>query len=138
MAQIAVREWVMSRTFKEVYEQRGALASDIRPALATAAQGIGVEVLSIDLLDIMAVGGLRTALFDLLKTQLEGEAALARARNESSTMRSLLNTARLVREHPKLLELRVPASGQKPRVTFVVSNDTAAGVAASVESPEES
>ena len=30
MAQIAVREWVMSRTFKEVYEQRAALASDIQ------------------------------------------------------------------------------------------------------------
>jgi hypothetical protein len=37
-------------------------------------------------------------------------------------MRSLLNTARLVREHPGLLELRVLSAGQKPRVTFVVNN----------------
>jgi regulator of protease activity HflC (stomatin/prohibitin superfamily) len=137
MVQIAVREWVMTRTFREVYEQRGAMVSDILPALATAAKAIGFEVLSIDLLDITAVGGLRSALFDLLKTQLEGEAALARARNESSTMRSLLNTARLVREHPKLLELRVLASGQKPRVTFVVGSEPASSVGESAASPEE-
>jgi hypothetical protein len=35
-------------------------------------------------------------------------------------MRNLLNTARLVREHPGLLELRVLSSGQRPRVTFVL------------------
>lgn len=37
-------------------------------------------------------------------------------------MRSLLNTARLTREHPGLLELRVLTSGTRPRVSFVVGS----------------
>jgi hypothetical protein len=68
------------------------------------------------------VGSMRTAYANLLATEIEGKTALAKARNEAATMRSLLNTARLVREHPGLLELRVLASGQKPRVSFVVNS----------------
>ncbi|MCG9894947.1 MAG: hypothetical protein MH204_05685, partial [Fimbriimonadaceae bacterium] len=75
----------------------------------------------VSLLDFSPQGGLRAAMNDLLKSELEGQAALARARNEAATLRSLINTARLTREHPGLLELRILAAGGKPRVSFVVS-----------------
>jgi len=71
-------------------------------------------------LDLSASGSLKSAMAERLRVQIEGEIALARARNEAATMRNLLNTARLVRQHPGLLELRVLSSGQKPKVTFVV------------------
>lgn len=120
--QIGIREWVMARTFKDAFDARANLASFVESDAVVAAAKFGVKIISIQLLDFTPVGGLRAAMADLLKTEIEGQAALARARNESATMRSLLNTARLVREHPGLLELRVLSSGQKPRVTFVVGD----------------
>ncbi|MBS1718559.1 MAG: hypothetical protein JSS72_12590 [Armatimonadetes bacterium] len=132
-AQIALREWVMARAFKDAFEQRVALAADILPAVSAATVASGIQVLALNLLDVNVVGALRSSMADLLKAEMEGEAALTRARAEAATMRSLLNTARLVREHPGLLELRVLSSGQKPKVTFVVGGDGKGVVAAAGE-----
>jgi len=137
LAQSAIREWVCASTFREAFDQRMAMAKEIEPALSEDAQRLGVKLLNVDLLDMTPVGGMRAALFDLLRVQLEGESALARARNEAATMRNLLNTARLVREHPGLLELRVLSSGQKPKVTFVVGDVVARGTGAEPESSPE-
>ena len=122
LVQTALRDWTSGRTFMDAYDQRGDLAADILLVVSEGAKAFGIEVDSLRSLDVSMVGSLRTAYSDLLKTKIEGETALARARNESATMRNLLNTARLVREHPGLLELRVLSSGQKPKVTFVVGS----------------
>jgi regulator of protease activity HflC (stomatin/prohibitin superfamily) len=135
LGQIAIREWVTTRTFKDAFEQRASLPDAIQPGLQAACKELGIKLISVALLDFSVVGSLRTAYADLLKAQIEGEAALARARNESATMRNLLNTARLVREHPGLLELRVLASGQKPRVTFVVGGGNAGAFVGSSPEP---
>jgi hypothetical protein len=100
------------------------MAADLLPVVAEGAKAIGIEVEFVQALDVSMVGTLRNAYSDLVKAQIEGEASLARARNEASTMRSLLNTARLVRDHPGLLELRVLSTGQKPKVTFVVGGQS--------------
>jgi regulator of protease activity HflC (stomatin/prohibitin superfamily) len=135
--QVGIREWVMSRAVREALDQRSSMAQDVIPAVEKAATDIGIRVVSFDLLDLSVTGGLKAAFSDLLKTQIEGEAALARARNEGATMRSLLNTARLVREHPGLLELRVLSSGQKPRVTFMVGNESRSAAGISDSNAEE-
>ena len=80
-----------------------------------------MELLGIQVLDLQPSGAMRQAQAELLKTEIEGQIMLARARNEAAALRNLLNSARLVREHPKLLELRILAAGQKPKVTFVVN-----------------
>lgn len=138
LVQIGTRDWVMTRAFNDVFDQRASLAKDIQPLITSAAADFGVKIIALDLLDLVVVGGLRTAIADSLKARIEGEAALTRARNEAATMRSLLNTARLVRQHPGLLELRILSSGQKPRVTFVVgSGDRVDKSGAAAEPVEE-
>ena len=136
LVQTALRQWTSDRTFVDAFDNRGDLAAAILPVIAEGAKEFGIEVESLRSLDISMVGSLRAAYSDLLKTKIEGETALARARNESATMRNLLNTAKLVREHPGLLELRVLSSGQRPKVTFVVGNQSAQTQAAPVE-PDE-
>lgn len=121
--QVAVRIWAAVRTLEEAIEQRESLPDDLMESMQSAAAKIGCEVLDIQLLDFQVAGGLKSAHADLLKAELEGKAAMVRARNEASTMRSLINTAKLVRDHPGLLELRVLTSGQKPRVNFSVGTD---------------
>ena len=78
VVQIALRKWVTSRTFRDAYEQRSSLAADILPSITEEVAKLGIKVISLDLLDLTIVGGLRAAYADLLKTQIEGEAALAR------------------------------------------------------------
>ncbi len=137
LVQTSLREWTSNRSFVEAYEQRGMLAAELLPQVAEKAKEFGIDVTSLSSLDVSMSGSLKAAYSDLLKTKIEGETALARARNESATMRNLLNTARLVREHPGLLELRVLSTGQKPKVTFFVGSQPPQAQSASIESEEE-
>lgn len=120
--QLAIREWVTTKTFAQAYEQRAALHTDIAEGVRHKLASVGFELIDTYSIDMTPTGGLKSAMADLLKADLEGQVALARARHEAATMRSLLNTARLVRENPKLLELRILSTGQKPRVTFMVDS----------------
>ena len=121
-AKVGMRDWVLARTLDEVMDQREELGDALLPLLVDHSEISGVKVLGVSVMEFNLVGSMRTAYANLLATEIEGKTALAKARNEAATMRSLLNTARLVREHPGLLELRVLASGQKPRVSFVVNS----------------
>lgn len=130
-AQIQLREWISPRTLQEALDARKELADAIAEPLRETASAVGLTLDGIALLDMSISGNLRAAHSDLLKAELEGQASLQRARNESATMRSLLNTARLVREHPGLLELRILTTGQKPRVHVTVNSRDGAAPSAS-------
>ena len=119
---MALRDWIVVRTLNEAVEQREEICDTVKSQVGAFAQSIGVEVRAIRLHDFTVIGNLRAAYSDLLKAELEGRAAMQRARNEAATMRSLLNTARLVRENPGLLELRALGSGQRPRLNFVIDS----------------
>ncbi|MEI7577439.1 MAG: SPFH domain-containing protein [Armatimonadota bacterium] len=131
--QLGIREWVTSKTFAEAYENRATLHTDIAEGIREKLAGVGFDLIETYLIDMTPTGGLKSAMADLLKADLEGQVALARARHEAATMRSLLNTSRLVRENPKLLELRILSTGQKPRVTFMVDSTNSHEVASSEE-----
>ena len=136
-AQILLREWITTRSLQEALDERATLAGALAEPMAETARELGVTLDSLDLLDFTISGNLRAAHGDLLKAELEGRAALQRARNEAATMRSLINTARLVREHPGLLELRILTSGQKPRVHVTVNPREGTPSAAPLASDEE-
>jgi len=130
-AQISLREWARTRTLETALLESPQAGEFLLPILVAKGKECGITVSQVNLLDVQVAGGLKAAHADILRAELEGKAALARSRNEASTMRSLLNTARLVNEHPGLLELRVLSSGQKPRVSFVVNGRS--GPSAEVE-----
>ncbi len=131
--QLGIREWVTSKTFSEAFEKRQSLHTDIAEGIQVKLASVGYSLVETYLMDMTPTGGLKAAMAELLKVDLEGQVALARARHEAATMRSLLNTARLVRENPKLLELRILSTGQKPRVTFMVDSSGAAEVSSAEE-----
>ncbi len=126
-AQMLFREALTTKTLAEALELRASLTASFLEPLQTLGKEIGVAVEAVNLLDLNIAGNVRAAYSDLLKAELEGKAALQRARNEAGTMRNLLNTARLVREHPGLLELRALSMGQKPRISFVVGQTRPTG-----------
>lgn len=130
--QIAMREWIEPKTYEDVLARKFEMQAEILPVIVEAGRKFGLAVEYIDVRDFNLTGPLKQAHAELLKTEVEGKIMLARARNEAAALRNLLNSARLVREHPKLLELRILAAGQKPKVTFVVNGSDAVG---EVESP---
>lgn len=119
---VALREWIMSRTLEEVLEGRNGLANDLFQQLKPALADKGIELESVFLVDFSLSGPLRQSMANLLKAEVDGQVSLARARNEAATLRSLANSARMLREHPRLLELRMLATGIKPKITFVVND----------------
>ncbi|MBS1719804.1 MAG: hypothetical protein JST35_05090 [Armatimonadetes bacterium] len=122
MAKIVIRDWFAARTFLQAIEERDEFEEAVKTDLASRFADKGIAIAEVFILDMNPAGGLKSAMADLLKVEIEGRVALARARNEAATMRSLLNTARLCREHPGLMELRVLSSNSRPRVTFVVGS----------------
>lgn len=137
LGQVALREWASARDLEQVMADREKLGPDIQAILEPAMSAVGLKFVAVFNRDLVISGALRTAYADLLKAQLEAKSALERARGESATMRSLLNTAKLVRENPGLLELRILSSGQKPRLSFVVQSGAIAQAAADTEAQAE-
>jgi regulator of protease activity HflC (stomatin/prohibitin superfamily) len=123
--EVALFKWVSGRTLEAVMAGYQNVSAELKEQLQAGYLAKGIELGSVDVLDFTLSGPLRQAMSELLKVDIDAKVALGRARAEAATMRSLLNTARLVREHPKLLEIRMLATGQKPKVTFLVSDSSA-------------
>lgn len=126
-AEVALYRWVSTRTLEQVLAGRATVGEDILAELQPIYQAKGVTLTEVSLSDFALSGPLRQSMSELLKVEIDSQIALARARAEAATMRSLLNTARLVRDNPKLLELRMLSTGQKPRVTFLVNDQASSG-----------
>ena len=75
----------------------------------------------------------RRLFIEIEKARLEGLAALERARGEQATLRSLANAARLLKNNPELMNLRLlqaVSGAQKGQTTLVIGQNAIAGTAA--------
>jgi len=116
-----LREQVNKVTLEEILADAAIVLVGLEEAIQPICDEIGVKAERFIVFDWTPAGNLRQAANDVLKAELEGKAALVRARNEAATMRSLANTARMVREQPGLLELRTLALMQGQRARFNVN-----------------
>lgn len=105
-AQLALRDVVARRTLDDLTAQRAQVAAELLDAARAAAAGVGLEVLGADLRDVGPPGEVRRALLQLVTARTEGLAALERARGETAALRALANGARVLADHPGLLQLR--------------------------------
>ncbi|KRQ25008.1 hypothetical protein BKG82_00330 [Mycobacteroides chelonae] len=106
-AQLQLRDAVAALTLDELLAQRGQfLGADAVARLAAEAEEFGVTVTRFVVKDIMLSGEVRKALAGPLLAREAGKAQLERARAEAAVLRSMANTAKLLRENPELLQLR--------------------------------
>lgn len=76
----------------------------------------------------------RRLFIEIEKARLEGLASLERARGEQATLRSLANAARLLKNNPELMNLRLlqaVSAAQKGQTTLVIGQNGLAGAAGS-------
>lgn len=104
--QLAVREQVLTHTMDELLQDRKAIDEAMKAAIQPDAEKMGIRIGRLAVRDFTLIGDTKRAYSEVVQAQLQAKAALERARGEGAAMRSLLNTAELVRKNPELLQLR--------------------------------
>lgn len=105
--QLALRAVVAELTLEQLLDQRTALDTMLTPPLQTWATERGLAVSRVVVRDLVVPGALKQAVANVVTAQLEGRAALERARSETAALRSLANAARSLENNPALLQLRL-------------------------------
>ncbi|MFC3383315.1 slipin family protein [Couchioplanes azureus] len=121
--QLAVRDAVAAVTFDEVLADRSRLSAGLVEAASPALDGLGIELTSAVVKDLMLPGELRRAATETLLARENGRAELERARAEAAALRTLANAARLLEQHPALLRLRTIQAAAAPGATVVLNPD---------------
>jgi regulator of protease activity HflC (stomatin/prohibitin superfamily) len=154
LLQLGLREALAGRTADEILAARGELGPAIMERAAGSMASLGVELLSVDVRDLMLPGELKRAFAGVVAARKDGEIALERARGETAALRNLANAARMLEDHPGLVQLRLlqeigASSGNTVVVNMpdgatpatrsrrVATSDTAAPPAASIAAPKD-
>lgn len=106
-AQIALRKVVGSVEFDKLLQDRVNIGSQVTSDVVINAEPLGLKVHSVEIKDVMLPAEVRKAFSEVVRARQEGQAALERARSETASLRTLANAARLMEEHPCLLDLRI-------------------------------
>ncbi len=105
--QVAVRKATATRSLDDLLADREPIAAEVQAEIAGSLAEVGLEVLAVSLRDFMLGKELRAAYAAVPTARKEGEAALERTRGEQAALRNLANAARLLKDNPDLLQLRV-------------------------------
>jgi regulator of protease activity HflC (stomatin/prohibitin superfamily) len=119
--QTAIRDAVAAVTLEEALADRTALSAGLTDTVEPVAERVGLVVSDAAVKDLMLSGEVRRALADAVLAKAKGRAELERARAEAAVLRSMANTARLLREHPELLHLRTLQAAAEPGTTVVLT-----------------
>jgi regulator of protease activity HflC (stomatin/prohibitin superfamily) len=104
--QLAVRDAFAARTIEALVAERGQVAVDLRDRVAGEVEALGAEVLRVEIRDLAPPAEVRRSVLALHTARADGLAQLERARAETAALRALANGAKILTEHPGLLQLR--------------------------------
>lgn len=119
--QIALRTEVAASTLDELLADRTGVPERVADAVRVEAEAVGLAVDAVALRDVIVPAELRRAAVDLVVARTQGQAALERARSEVAATRALANAARLLSDHPALLQLRTLQAVEAGGATVVLS-----------------
>jgi regulator of protease activity HflC (stomatin/prohibitin superfamily) len=105
-AQLTLRAAVGTRTLDALLADKESVGNDVRLALSARSVEFGVVVRGVGLRDIVLPGDMKTLLNQVIAAQKEAEANLIRRREETASVRSQANTAKLLAESPALARLK--------------------------------
>lgn len=119
--QLAVRDTVMALSLDELVGARAGAFGGLTESVRAATAGIGIEVDGVVIRDLMLPGEVRVAMTQTLLAREAGRATLERARAEGAALRSLANTAKLLEDHPALLQLRTLEVATQPGTKVILT-----------------
>lgn len=106
--QVVLRDALVTTPVEEAAAAvRGGLADALTTAGREAGAGVGIEVVTAVVKDVILPHELRAAYAEQVTARARGLAQLEAARAETAALRSLANGAKLLDEHPALAKLRM-------------------------------
>ncbi|MET3728209.1 regulator of protease activity HflC (stomatin/prohibitin superfamily) [Fictibacillus halophilus] len=104
--QLKLRDVVSSLELDDLLGKRNEV-NDSFENLLVEKSFAGLSILSVDIKDIMLSAELKKAFLEVIKAKKEAQSSLERARGEAATLRSLVNSAKLLENNPVLAKLRL-------------------------------
>ena len=104
--QLALREYIAGYAFDELLEKKDSLAPFVLEQVKEKAAGLGVEVLSFGIRDIILPGDVKEIMNQVLIADKKAQANSIMRREETASTRSLLNTAKLMEDNAMLWKLK--------------------------------
>jgi len=104
--QFAARKHIGALEIDAVLSAQHTLSDEIRTEFAAACDGIGIEVIGVHIKDIILPGEMREIFNRVIEATKKAEANNIKRREETAATRSLLNTAKLMKDNPALARLK--------------------------------
>ncbi|MEM7561699.1 MAG: slipin family protein [Pseudomonadota bacterium] len=104
--QFVLREAVGTRTLDSLLADKTALNTEVFDALRSHMAEYGISVATVGVKDVVLPGEMKDILNQVVATEKAAQANVIRRREETAATRSLLNTAKLMDEHPTLMRLK--------------------------------
>lgn len=105
-AQLALRDYVGKYRLDEILEQKEQISAYVFEQLKAKEKDLYITVYSADVKDIILPGEIRDIMNTVLVAEKKAQANVITRREEVSSTRSLLNTAKLMEENPTLYKLK--------------------------------
>ena len=105
--QLALREIIGNAQIDDLLERRGEFSQKMMELTEKKAEQLGLKLHSASIKDIMFPGQLKQMFAQVVNARKQGLAALEKARGETASMRNLANAAKLVKDNPALMQLRM-------------------------------
>jgi regulator of protease activity HflC (stomatin/prohibitin superfamily) len=105
-AQLALRAVIGTRELDALLSDKDAVARELDGIVRGRVAGLGVEVLSLGIRDVILPGEMKDLMNKVTEAKKAAEAALITRREETAAMRSQANTAKILESSPTLMRLR--------------------------------
>lgn len=119
--QLAVRDWAATSDLESLVTGRAAATSALTASVRQAVARLGIAVDEVAVRDVVVPGELRRAALAVASARQEGLAELERARAQTAAIRALANGAKVLADHPALLQLRTAQAAAEAGGTVVVT-----------------
>jgi len=106
LLQLTIRQALGKKTLEEILAEKTEVDESTISAVRAEMNGLGVEVGTIALKDIILPGEMREIMNQVVSAEKQAQANLIRRREETAATRSLLNTAKLLEDNPILARLK--------------------------------
>lgn len=104
--QLVMREVIADYDLDDCLTKVEAVSEAVRTRAVDIYPRYGLSLTDVKVRDIMIPPQLKKASLAVMVAQKEALASLEKARGEAASLRTLLNAANLIKEHPELLQLR--------------------------------
>ena len=105
-SQMALRSAISGKELDPLLSEKGALEKEVRGQISTSAERMGLQIQNFGLKDIILPGDMKELLNKVTEAKKASEATLITRREETASMRSQANTAKIMESNPTLMRIR--------------------------------